>query len=137
MKLGLVRRQLIRYALVGLTSNLLCYLVYLGLTGAGMNPKLAMSALYGVGVAQTFIFNKRWTFEHHDQQQRAFYRYCAAYGLGYVFNLAVLYLLVDRYRFPHQIVQGAMILLLAITLFLAQKFWVFRATTPPTRMTTL
>ncbi len=136
MGLPLVQRQLIRYALVGLASNLLCYLVYLGLTSAGVSPKLAMSALYAVGVAQTFVFNKRWTFEHDGGQQAAFYRYCVAYGLGYVFNLATLYLLVDRYGFRHQVVQGGMILVLAITLFLAQKFWVFRAATPLTRRTT-
>jgi putative flippase GtrA len=123
----LVQRQLIRYVLVGLASNLLCYLVYLGLTRLGMNPKLAMTVLYGVGVVQTFMFNKRWTFEHSGAQRSTFYRYCGAYGLGYLFNLAVLYVLVDRHGYPHQLIQGAMVLLLAMMLFLAQKFWVFRA----------
>jgi hypothetical protein len=39
----------------------------------------------------------------------------------------VLYVLVDRHGYPHQLIQGAMIVLLAMMLFLAQKFWVFRA----------
>jgi putative flippase GtrA len=122
----LVQRQLIRYSVVGLASNLLCYLVYLALTGLGMNPKLAMSVLYCVSVLHTFVFNKRWTFEHGGARRTVFYRYCAAYGLGYLFNLTVLYLLVDRIGYPHQIVQGVLILSLALMLFLAQKFWVFR-----------
>jgi putative flippase GtrA len=123
----LVQRQLLRYALVGLTSNLLCYLVYLALTGLGMNPKLAMSLLFGVGVLQTFVFNRRWTFEHGGTQRTAFYRYCVAYGFGYLFNLSMLYLLVDWLGYPHQVIQGLMILTLAVMLFLTQKFWVFRA----------
>jgi putative flippase GtrA len=123
----LVQRQLIRYAVVGFVSNLLCYLIYLGLTRLGMNPKVAMSLLYGLGVLQTFVFNKRWTFDHGGTQGAMFYRYCAAYGFGYLFNLVALYLLVDLWGYPHQIIQGLMILLLAIMLFLAQKFWVFRA----------
>lgn len=127
MAMTLVQRQLVRYSVVGFTSNLLCYLAYLGLTGLGMNPKLAMSVLYGVGVLQTFMFNKRWTFEHGGAQRTVLYRYCAAYGLGYLFNLAVLYLLVDQLGYPHHIIQGVMILLLAMMLFLAQKLWVFRA----------
>ncbi len=131
MTLTTVQRQLLRYAVVGLASNLVCYLVYLGLTALGMNPKLAMTILYGVGVAQTFVFNKRWTFEHGGARGPVFYRYCTAYFLGYLFNLAVLYVLVDRLGQPHQLVQGVMILVLAALLFLAQKFWVFRITPTP------
>lgn len=127
MALTHVQRQLLRYGLVGLASNALCYLVYLGLTHAGLSPKISMSLLYALGVLQTFLFNKRWTFEHDGAGRAVFYRYCAAYGLGYLFNLAMLYLLVDRLAYPHQVVQGLMILVLAAMLFLAQKFWVFRA----------
>jgi putative flippase GtrA len=126
MTLTLVQRQLVRYALVGVASNVLCYLIYLGLTGLGMPPKLAMTILYGVGVLQTFVFNKRWTFEYAGGQRTVFYRYCAAYGSGYLINLGVLFMLVDRLGYPHQVIQGFMILSLAIYLFLAQKFWVFR-----------
>ena len=126
MTLTLAQRQLVRYAVVGLASNLLCYLGYLALTALGMDPKLAMSILYAVGVLQTFIVNKKWTFEHGGTRGTAFYRYCSAYAMGYVFNLAVLYLMVDRFGFPHQVIQALMILVLAALLFLAQKFWVFR-----------
>jgi putative flippase GtrA len=60
----------------------------------------------------------------------AFVRYCSAYGLGYVINLLVLIVLVDRMGYPHEIVQGVMILSLAVMLFLLQKFWVFRQDDP-------
>lgn len=126
MTLTLAQRQFVRYSVVGLASNLLCYLVYLGLTGAGIHPKLAMTLLYGMGVLQTFVFNRRWTFRHGGARDSAFYRYCALYALGYLLNLAMLCLLVDLLAYPHQIVQGIMILALAMLLFLVQKFWVFR-----------
>lgn len=126
MTLSVVQRQLLRYIAVGLASNLVCYLIYLGLTRVGMDPKLAMSILYAVGVLQTFFLNKRWTFEHGGARGPVFYRYCTAYALGYLFNLAVLYVLVDRHGYPHQAVQAVMIVVLAMMLFLAQKFWVFR-----------
>lgn len=129
------RGQFVRYSLVGLASNLLLYLAFLVLTAAGMEPKVAMTLLYGVGVAQTFIFNKRWSFRHGGLHGPAFVRYCIAYGLGYVINLLVLIVLVDRMGYPHEIVQGVMVLSLAVMLFLLQKFWVFRpssATSTPT-----
>lgn len=126
MSISPLHRQLIRYAVVGLMSNLLCYLAYLGLARLGMDPKLSMSVLYCVGVMQTFVFNRKWTFEHSGAQRTVFSRYCAAYGIGYLLNLSVLYVMVDLQGYPHQLIQGVMILVLAGMLFLAQKFWVFR-----------
>ena len=102
-----VQGQFVRYALVGLASNAL---------------------LYVVGVLQTFLFNKRWSFRHGGMHGPAFVRYCAAYVIGYVVNFVALLLLVDRLGWPHQLVQGVMIVLLALMLFALQKFWVFRPT---------
>lgn len=118
--------QFIRYATVGLASNIVLYLAYLALTTAGVESKLAMTLLYVLGVVQTFAFNKRWSFRHGGLRGPAFVRYCASYALGYLINLGVLLVLVDRLGYPHQVVQGVVILALAILLFLLQKYWVFR-----------
>ncbi|MBN8441190.1 MAG: GtrA family protein [Thauera sp.] len=120
--------QLFRYGIVGVLSNAVGYLLYLGITAAGMEHKLAMTLLYAVGVAQTFIFNKRWSFRHAGAHGTAFARYCIAYAAGYFINLAALFILVDRLGYAHQLVQGVMILALAAMLFMLQKFWVFRST---------
>ena len=118
--------QMIRYGIVGTTSNALLFVLYLAITAAGMEHKLAMSLLYVLGVAQTFIFNKRWSFDHDGSNRGAFVRYVISYGVGYLLNLTALYLFVDRLGWPHQAVQGIMILVLAALLFMMQKFWVFR-----------
>lgn len=128
--------QVVRYAVVGLASNALLYLAYLALTSAGVEPKLAMSLLYALGVIQTFYFNKTWSFRHGGTHGPAFIRYCISYGLGYLFNLVALYVLADRLGHPHQIVQGALIICTAVLLFLLQKLWVFRTDTPTPATTT-
>jgi len=120
--------QLIRYGIVGVASNAVGYLLYLAITAAGMEHKLAMTLLYAVGVAQTFIFSKRWSFRHAGAHGTAFVRYCVAYAAGYFINLAALFIFVDRLGYAHQLVQGVMILALAVMLFILQKFWVFRST---------
>jgi len=126
MKTSLVLGQFFRFASVGLLSNAVLYGAYLLLTTVGLEAKLAMSLLYAVGVAQTFFLNKRWSFRYFGAHGSALLRYCVAYGLGYALNLVVLYVLVDRMEYPHQIVQAMMIICLAVMLFLMQKFWVFR-----------
>lgn len=118
--------QMLRFAVVGLASNAVLYLVYLGMTAVALGPKLAMSLVYAIGVTQTFLFNKRWTFNHAGRHDTAFIRYVTVYAGGYLVNLLVLVWLVDSLGYPHQIVQGLMILVLAGCFFVLQKIWVFK-----------
>lgn len=120
-----VHRQFIRYALVGLASNVINYFLYLLITWLGVGPKTAMSWLYMLGVLQTFFFNKRWSFRFTGAGSPALVRYATVYALGYVTNFLALMLLVDQAGLPHQLVQGMMILVVAAMLFIAQRYWVF------------
>ena len=123
--------QFIRYLVVGLASNAVIYVGYLLLTQLGMGSKLAMSLLYGVGVLQTFVFNKKWSFRFEGAAAPALVRYATVYALGYFIQFLSLALLVDRMGLPHQWVMGVLILIVAMFLFLAQKLWVFRHPTAP------
>lgn len=112
-------------------SNFLLYVLYLVLTGIGFGIKQAMSLLYLIGMLQGFAFNKRWSFRYRGQSAPALSRYVAAYGLGYLVNLTGLMLFVDFLGLPHQLIQGLLIVIVAVLMFLLQKFWVF-TTHPPT-----
>ena len=118
--------EFIRYAIVGLISNAIGYIIYIALTLVSFEPKLAMSLMYGLIVLQTFIFNKNWTFRFGGAGTPALVRYAASYLMGYVINLTSLVILVDQAGLPHKLVQGVTILGVAALLFLAQKYWVFR-----------
>lgn len=120
-----VHTQFIRYALVGLASNAFIYVIYILLNRLGMGPKLAMSLLYCVGVLQTFVFNRKWAFRFGGAVTPALVRYFVAYAAGYAINLLALILLVDQAGMPHQVIQGLMIIVVAIMLFVAQRYWVF------------
>jgi len=120
-----IHLQALRFALVGMVSNVALYLLYLLMTTSGVGPKLAMSIAYGIGVAQTFFFNKRWTFNYSGRFDVALLRYLSLYAVGYVVNLLILAWLVDGLNYPHQIVQAGMIILLAVFFFVLQKVWVF------------
>ena len=121
-----IHSQLFRYAIVGLSSNFVIYLLYLLITGVGVGHKTAMTFLYGLGTCLTFTFNKKWTFDHEGHLSKTFVSYVSIYMMGYIFNLLALYLLVDKFDYDHRWVQGSMIFLVAILLFLLQKYVVFR-----------
>lgn len=118
--------QGLRFGIVGLASNAVLYLLYLLLTTVGLGHKTAMTMLFAVGTLQTFILNRRWTFGHRGLPRAAFVKYVTIYSLAYLLNLASLLLFVDHLGFPHQTVQGVMIFIIALILFLLQKLWVFR-----------
>ena len=128
MTANTTRRQLVRYALVGLVSNALLYLAYLALTRLGIEPKLAMTLSFVAGVTYTFLMNGRWTFAHRGNKRHAYTRYWIIYGVAYILNLALLSLFVDVLGYKHQFVQGTLVCGIAVLLFLLQKFWVFRET---------
>lgn len=120
------RVQLLRYGIVGMASNVALYVVYLLLTLLGMGPALAMTVTYAMGVAQTFIFNRRWTFASGESGPSALIRYVLVYALGYAVNMVLLWWLVGQWKWPHQLVQAGAILLIAMMIFVLQREWVFR-----------
>lgn len=119
--------QLFRYAFVGVTSNAAGYVAYLVFTQAGATPKLAMSLLYGIGAAIGFFGNRSVTFLHTGAMLGAGIRYSIAHSLGYLINLMILVVCVDRLGYPHQVVQAVAVFLVAVYLFVAFKLFVFRA----------
>lgn len=118
--------QLLRFAFVGVASNAVLYFLYLFATSLGVEHKLAMSGLYLLGVLQTFVLNKSWSFRHSGRTTSTLLRYFVVYLLAYVVNLGVMIVLVDLRGYSDRIVQGAMIIVVAMLLFFAQKYWVFR-----------
>lgn len=118
--------QLSRYAVTGVLSNAMLYLVYLCLTGLGGEPKTVMSALYLAGVLLTFAVNRRWTFAYGGPALGSLGRYLTAYAVGYMANLVMLFSLVNLAGWNHRYVQAAAIPCVALLLFTLQRLWVFR-----------
>lgn len=119
----------VRYALVGLASNGVLYLVYLVLVGLSLGPKTAATVTYAAGVLQTFWANRSWSFAHGGHAGQAFRRYVTVYFAGYLLNMLALYLLVDLLEMDHRWVQAALVLGLAALIFLSLRFWAFRPET--------
>ena len=123
-------RQLIRYGLIGIASNLSGYLVYLLLTYWGLGPKRTMTLLYLLGATIGFFGNRQWAFGHKGTLLKSGVRYCSAHFFGYLINLFILLILVDRVGFPHQWVQAIAIFIVAGFLFFMFKFFVFSDVDP-------
>ncbi len=121
----MIIRQTASFALIGIGVNAALYAAYLVLTHTVLGAFAAMTVTYCSGVVMGFVLNGRFTFRFDGDKGLAFLRYVSAYVLGYLVNLAGLWLLAKRYGIPHEFVQGGMIFGIAAMLFLLQKYWVF------------
>lgn len=119
--------QLFYYASVGIISNIVGYAIYLIFTYLGATPKITMSLLYGVGAAVGFIGNRSVTFKDQGYLLGTALRYTIAHCCGYLINLGILIIMVDKLGYAHQWVQAFAILIVAAFLFLLFKLFVFRS----------
>jgi putative flippase GtrA len=124
-----VPHQLIRYAIIGLASNIAGYAAYLLLTFFLIGPKFAMTLVYLTGASIGYIGNRRWTFMHKGRLLPALIKYSLAHVFGYALNFFILYVFVDRMTYPHQLVQLVAIFVVASMLFVISRKYVFSCST--------
>jgi len=118
-------KQVIRYGFVGLTTNLLGYLIYLLVTWVWLEPKMAVTVLYPVGVTMSYFGHARYSFSYQGRHLSAVSRFIVAHLIGYLVNLSLLYIFVDGFQIPHQFVQASAIFVVAGVLFLLFRYFVF------------
>ena len=124
-------RQLIRYGVVGVAQNVVGYGIYLFFTWLGADPKLGVGVSDPLAMLVSFLGYKKYTFGYKGGTAGAGGRFLLAHACSYSINLGMLYVCVDKFGYPHQLVQLAAIFVCAAFLFLALKFYVFAVRPAP------
>ncbi len=117
--------QLIRYGVVGVINNLLGYLIYLFVTFFWIEPKIAITLFYPIGALTGYFGHLKYSFAYQGKHRFTLIRYGIAHFIGYSINFMMLFILVDKLKFPHQAVQGSAIFVVASALFLMFRYFVF------------
>lgn len=80
--------SLMKFAAVGLANTLLGLgVIYAAKWFLHFGDLAANLVGYGIGVAFSFVFNKRWTFGHFGNNTSAFFRFLAVLLFAYLVNL--------------------------------------------------
>jgi putative flippase GtrA len=120
--------RLSRFAVVGVATNALFYALYLGLTRLLVPPEIAGSLVYLGAVCFSYFLNAGWSFSGRTRARGSSVRYGVAYGLGYLFYIALFTALSRLAGWPHELVQLIAIVCVAAFQFLLLNYWVFRGT---------
>ncbi|WP_258198212.1 GtrA family protein [Priestia megaterium] len=60
----------IKFALVGVVNTLIDFVVYALLTTIGVNYILAQWISYSVGILNSYVMNRKWTFERKEKSSK-------------------------------------------------------------------
>lgn len=120
------RKEFIRYIITGIGTNALGYCGFYLLVKIGLDPQLVISIIYIISISLAFVLNKQWSFSHSGNVASSAVRYVIVYFICYLLNMLAIDFFCKQQGYSPLIVQFIAVIVAAILIFFAQKFWVFR-----------
>ena len=121
-------RQFIKFGLVGASSTIIDWGIYLVLTRfLGIYYIMAKILSFSIAVINSYIWNRRWTFRSNNPQKlREFIKFLIIAFVGVVLNSMIMYIVVD---FVHLGDLYGLVFASGIVMFwnfLANKYYTFK-----------
>jgi putative flippase GtrA len=91
-------RRFLRYGMVGVISNLMLYGLFVSLVWFGTGPVFTAGLCYVLGVALSYLLNRRFTFASTARHGHDLPKFLLAYGIGFVATLIFIAALVRVLR---------------------------------------
>jgi len=122
--------QVIKFLAVGLLNTVIHYTAFLLLfRGLGVHYLAASTLGYGLGLLNSYILNRTWTFRSAGGRLPAEVgKFLAVNALALALNLGGLKYLVLVHDMPPELAQAGALCLSTCANFLGNKFWVFAGT---------
>jgi putative flippase GtrA len=125
-------RQLIKFAIVGVSSFLLDLTIYVGLTrfSSWFNHYylLANSISFLVTAFWSFTLNRIWTFRvTTGYSHKQYSKFLLVSGIGLILSSYLLYLTVSQLNIYDVIAKFLVAIIVMFWNFGANKFWTFRS----------
>ncbi|GHV50771.1 polysaccharide synthesis protein GtrA [Bacteroidia bacterium] len=121
-------KQAFKYGIVGAANTLLTFAIYLALTELfGCDKKLSNLTGYVAGVANSFIWNKQWTFKQAGAWWGSGIRFLAGFIICYVLQRLLFDCLNAHLPVPHTYNFIIAMIFYNILFFLSSKYIIFKA----------
>lgn len=122
-------RQLARFNLVGILNTAVDFGIFFFLDRLGLPYLLAQTCSYSCGIANSYLFNKYWTFGTAGIRAGELARFAAINLAGLGASVLLVYLFHSLLLFPLFSAKTAATLLTMLMSFFGNRLWVFRADT--------
>jgi len=110
--------QFIKFGLVGISNTIITAIViWLLLKTLGASNLVANIGGYAAGLINSFIWNRKWTFESKEKVNKTVFKFMLTFVFSYLLQLGVLYLLLN-----HLLIDTYWCHLLAMAVYTAANF---------------
>jgi putative flippase GtrA len=126
-RIGALMRQLAAFGLVGVANTAIGFgTIALAQNGLGLHPVAANVLGYAVGLSNSYIMNRAFTFRGARHSTGQALRFLAAFAIAYAINLGVL--LAGLALAPEAALgaQAAAMVAYTLAFFALSKIYVFR-----------
>jgi putative flippase GtrA len=119
--------QIFKFGIVGLLNTGISLLVFLLLSDVlKINDKISDIASYVIGLINSFIFNKLWTFQAKDFSYKELFLFILFFGVSFSLQYGCYTLLKDHYFVQKNISYIIGMVVYTGTNFLLNKFFTFK-----------
>ncbi len=122
----LILDQFFKYSLVGILNTLIgLSVIYFLFNVLHFHYIVANIIGYGCGLINSFILNKKWTFESKRHFSKEIFPFLLVFGICYVINLLAVIFSVEVFKIHPNIAQLIGIAIYSVSNFLINKYWTF------------
>jgi len=125
-------RQFIKFGIVGFSSTVIDWSIYLGLTRFfGFYYILAKVLSFIVAIINSYTWNRRWTFRSNEpRKMQQFTKFLVVAGVGLGLNTLIMAIVVEKLHLSD--IYGLALATALVTFwnFTINKLWVFKGSGP-------
>jgi putative flippase GtrA len=119
--------QFLKFGIVGISNTLLTAVtIWLLLRVLHSSNYLANIIGYVVGLVNSFIWNRRWTFENHAQIGATIFKFIVTFAVSYLLQLGFLWLLLHQTGIDDYFCQLLSIVVYTVVNFFMNKYYTFK-----------
>jgi putative flippase GtrA len=121
-----ILHQFIKYSIVGVSNALIGFgTMFLLFNFFKVNYLVANTAGYILGLINSFIWNKKWTFQSGNHYSKEIVRFILVFIMSYVSNLVFLIILVEMLNVNQNISFVLSSVIYIAVGFTANRLWTF------------
>jgi len=119
--------QFLKFGIVGISNTLLtAATIWLLLRIFHSSNYLANIVGYVVGLVNSFIWNRRWTFENHAQVGATIFKFIVTFAISYLLQLGFLSFLLHQTNIDDYVCQLLSIVVYTVVNFFMNKYYTFK-----------
>jgi len=120
-------KQLVKFAIIGVSNTLItAVLIWIFLRWLHFNDYLANVLSYIIGLINSFVWNRNWTFADKGHVWTSLIKFAAVFVVCYLIQLGTLSLLLKYTTIDNYVSQLLAIVAYTIPNFLINKYFTFK-----------